>query len=100
MIRIARNENIISVLMIYPRRWQVEPDYHERDDFPDIVKYQETIRIVAKERRVPLVDCIEAFRVNMDKDLYVDSVHANYLGYRIVAQEVYKALKDASISAE
>jgi len=92
MIRIARDRGIKSVLIIYPRRWQVEPDYHRRDDFPDIVKYQEVMRTVAREQNVPVVDCIEPFRMHKDRKLYVDSVHANYRGYRIVAEEIYKTL--------
>ena len=77
-------------------------DYSNQQD-GDLNKYSQIIRNIAKDADLPLCDLRSLFHsyevnnntANADKGvLTVDGVHLNAAGNKLVAEEMWKVLKD------
>jgi lysophospholipase L1-like esterase len=101
-VRTLREKGVQPILMnMIPMRWTDrlrelygKPPYDPDDPMGLSVmvrKYQEVIRKVAREEKVPLVDLYSAFEKYGAKagqsldDLYLDGMHPNDRGHRLIA---------------
>ncbi len=67
----------------------------------DSQKYNKIMGDVAVKYKVPLVDVVTAFANQGEKELFVDPkldpTHPNKLGHKIIAEEIFKAIKQESV---
>ena len=98
-INIAKAKNIIPVLMTQANRIENDPDFiNERGQEASklyqklYIKFNQTIRQVAKNENVLLIDL--AKKIPADKKYIYDVVHFNKAGSILVADEVAKNLEN------
>ena len=78
------------VLISFPRR----PDVEEQ--FPTLSEYSAALERFARERDLPLVDVRTAFRDRPEFErFFIDSVHLDRMGYRMVASVLERAIIEA-----
>ena len=95
-------ENNIKVMLVTPASIGEKNDYTNQQD-GDLNKYSQIIRNIAKDADLPLCDLRSLFHLyevnnntaNADKGvLTADGVHLNAAGNKLVAEEMWKVLKD------
>lgn len=95
-------EKNIKVMLVTPAVIGEKNDYSNQQD-GDLNKYSQIIRNIAKESNLPLCDLHAIFHLyevnnnttNADKGiLTTDGVHLNNAGNKLVADEMWKVLKD------
>jgi sialidase-1 len=96
MIGAAREQNVKPILMTTnPLRWTAKlkelygrppyrPDEADGFDKPVLTAYNDVVRKLAKELRVPLVDIHEAFTEKEPDDLLLDGMHPNDAGHTLI----------------
>lgn len=85
----SRRLGAAPVFILWPIRWQLEPK-EEGGELAPLTIYQKTLQATARELSVPLLDLVEKLRGTAG--LYVDSVHMNAAGNRLVARELARFL--------
>lgn len=58
-----------------------------------IGEYNRVTEEVAREMQVPIVNLVSAFEKRKGEDLFLDERHFNGLGYKMIAEEIYRTLK-------
>lgn len=94
--------NSIKVMLVTPATIGEKNDYSNQQD-GDLNKYSQIIRNIAKDSNLALCDLHSIFHLyevnhntaNTDKGiLTTDGVHLNEAGNKLVAEEIWKVLKD------
>ncbi len=88
MIKLCRSHNVSLYLVVWPWRSQLENQGSPR------AAYQEVTRVMALRRNIPVLDVaahLQAQGLKPDT-LYLDGVHVNPLGNRLVSQFVLRKL--------
>jgi lysophospholipase L1-like esterase len=84
IIRLCRDAGATPVLIAWPARYEVEGRM--------MIPHHDVVRAVAASEGVTLVDPLTTFRTLGGTALFVDVIHANPVGNRIVAELVKQAL--------
>ncbi len=101
IIKDLQSDNI-KVMLVTPAVIGEKNDYSNQQD-GDLNKYSQIIRNIAKDLNLPLCDLRSIFHLyevnnntgNTDKGvLTVDGVHLNETGNKLVADEMWKVLKE------
>lgn len=95
----ARSAGAVTVLLPFPMRWQVEPGVRDARAWVDAARYQDALRQYAQRNGWLFVDPLPAFRQShaAGQSLFLDVGHPNEAGQRLMAQELYSALTQASV---
>lgn len=89
LIKIAKEDNIPILFLIFPYRFQIKGnDSHSDDKFIEFMK----------DNNILYIDLLDSFK-NNNQELYVkgDYVHPNELGHKITADMIYKFLVNSGI---
>jgi lysophospholipase L1-like esterase len=84
LVRLTRERSAKPVIQVWPARPQLQETRE--------TEYQEILRRVAKSDGVTLIDLLSVFRAARNRNLFVDSIHANRAGYALVAETLARAL--------
>ncbi len=107
MIVALREQKVKPVLMTTnPTRWTIrlrelygKPPYRPDDadgfDAPMLARYNDSVRTLAKELAVPLVDVHAAFSAKNPDKLLLDGMHPNDEGHRIIAEMLVPVLRES-----
>lgn len=101
IIDLAQENNIKIILMTAPHNLSnFEPTsyfpYSKEILLPLHKKYNAVVRLVAKERNIPLVD-LEALAVNQDSVISTDGIHFTPFGCQFVAKAVLERLMEEGL---
>lgn len=80
----AKN-NIALAFLVWPYRRQVTEKLRE------LVFYQQITAYVCQQEKLVLFNLVEPF-INTNKELFIDQIHANKEGCRIVAETLYREI--------
>ncbi len=87
---------LISPIPVVPDMLRRVPDYvrqHQRWDNTDLYACADTLRSVAFQHGVPMVDLMEAFGAEPDPNLYfLDGLHAGPAGQELILRHVLEAV--------
>jgi lysophospholipase L1-like esterase len=83
----------VAVLLVWPLRCQLDPDFEDCFPLERYAAYQEVVRSLAKKGYI-IVEVAEAFRRSglPPAELYLDSVHASIAGSQLIAKAINHAL--------
>jgi lysophospholipase L1-like esterase len=90
----TRKAGVPLVIVVFPTHQQISDPDPALD-----ARYQEILAAYARERGIPLVDLLPAFRAEggQDTELYVDDYHPNERGHVLTARVILEELRAQGI---
>ncbi|NOZ67828.1 MAG: SGNH/GDSL hydrolase family protein [Deferribacteres bacterium] len=89
-LKLAEEHNFRIFLFSFPVSVQVEAEFFDN-------KPQRILKKICEERNIPFLDLLPVMRENREKNLFYDQCHPTFTGNTIIAEALYKFLKNSRL---